>query len=219
MNEKIEKEIEEYFESNAPKPSEKTYEMTLKKIEENLAGSTAKKKISSKLKLIMSLSIILVVALSVVLGVLITKNSGSKRHYYMENELVSVDISEVEVQKYINDNYPKYNFLFSEEYEIENCYSYNYKNALTVLNFTAVKKEVPYTEIEFKLITDYYYLYAEDENYKKSATVESNSEYTMYYTEVSEIYSTYGYALFEYQDYRIYLKFDIVDKNILENFK
>ena len=220
MNKKIEKDISEYFDKESPNPNMETF----RKIKENIYKNNQKNVILKWKYIIPSIFISIIAVLSIILTIIHVnkkpdENPTKQPSYYMDNELSELDTDSNFMQQFIQNNYDKYLFIFSDEYEIEKCTKYSKDENIKMIKLKLFKNSPPFTELELVLITDNYLVYNYDNNFKKSATISTTNNYTMYYTKNEGIYSNQINVLFEYQTYRLYLTFNTEDLDFLEKFK
>lgn len=219
MNKKMQKDINDYFDKESPEPNMETF----RKIKENIYSNQNQKKQMLKYVLPMA-SIVIITVISIIFTLILTNktppsNPTTPPNYYMDNILTKTDTNIEFLQDYISNYYTKYDFIFSEDYEIYECSKFSHEENIKMLNIKLYNNLPPFTEIEMILIIDNLLIYSDDNNFKKSAQITTTNNYKMYYTEIETLYSNKINVLFEYENYRLYLSFNIQDTELLEKFK
>lgn len=89
---------------------------------------------------------------------------------------------------------------------------------LCIVGLRGTKKDIPFTYIEFTLIINQSIDYPEKEEYISGAEVTQNERYVLYKKLIQNIQDQELCVLFEYDDYELYLRFDINDEELLNKF-
>ena len=136
---------------------------------------------------------------------------------YTYTDLVRHDLTLDYCQEFIDENYPKYAFIF-EDCDITTIYGYYAENELYVLELEGTKNDIPFTYLEFTLIINQEIDYPEREYYIMGAEITQNDNYVLY-KKVANNFENQGlFALFDYDNYDLYLSFDIDDEEFLNKF-
>ena len=136
---------------------------------------------------------------------------------YTYTDLVRHDLTLDYCQEFIDENYPKYSFIF-EDCDITTIYGYYAENELYVLELEGTKNDIPFTYLEFTLIINQEIDYPEREYYIMGAEITQNDNYVLY-KKVANNFENQGlFALFDYDNYDLYLSFDIDDEEFLNKF-
>ncbi len=219
MNKKMQKDINEYFDKESPEPNMETF----RKIKEHIYNNQNQKKQTLKYVLPMA-SIVIITVISIIFTLILTNktppsNPTTPPNYYMDSTLTKTDTNIEFLQDYISNYYKKYDFIFSEDYEIYECSKFSHEGNIKMLNIKLYNNLPPFTEIEMILIIDNLLIYSDDDNFKTSAIITTTNNYKMYYKEIEGLYMNKINVLFEYENYRLYLSFNMQDTELLEKFK
>ena len=136
---------------------------------------------------------------------------------YTYTDLVRHDLTLDYCQEYINENYPKYAFIF-EDCNFTVSYGQYAEDDLYILGLRGTKNDIPFTYLEFTLILNQDIDYPEREYYIMRAEITQNDNYVLYKTIANDFENQGLYALFDYNNYDLYLRFDIDDEEFLNKF-
>lgn len=140
-----------------------------------------------------------------------------KEPLYTYTDLTRNEIPIDESENLIVESYPKYSFIF-KDCDIFVSYGLYANNDLCILSLEGTKKNVPYTYIEFTLVINQKVDYPEYEDYTKDADITQNEHYIFYKKTISNLTSQDLFALFDYENYDLYLKFNRNDEEFLNKF-
>ena len=89
---------------------------------------------------------------------------------------------------------------------------------LLALDISFIKNSIPYTKCDFCLVIENNFKYSHHSEYVDSADIGIKDGYTLYKKEVEKISGTNIFALFEYENYSLYLTLNKIDNNFFEKF-
>lgn len=136
---------------------------------------------------------------------------------YTYTDLTQRELTLEYCQEYINDNFSKYTFIF-DECDFSVSYGQYAKNELYILGLRGTKNNIPFTYLEFTLIINQNIDYPEKEDYIVGAEIIENTEYVLYKKVMDGFQNQIIYALFDYDDYDLYLQLNINDEELLNKF-
>ena len=136
---------------------------------------------------------------------------------YTYTDLVRHDLTLDYCQEFIDENYPKYAFIF-DDCDITTTYGQYADDEMYILGLTGNKKDIPYTYIELNLIINQDINYPEEDYYVIGAEVTQNSEYILYKKVIDGVQNQILYSLLDYDNYDLYLRFNINDEEFLNIF-
>lgn len=137
--------------------------------------------------------------------------------YYSYTELTRIDLTLSETQEYIEQNFPKYSFLFTDT-DIISSYGLYGGEDIYILNILGAKKDIPFTYFDITLVINQSVEYPDRNVYVTDAEIISNDEYT-YYKKIRQDFSdNVIYALLDYNDFDFYLYLGIDDEEFLNKF-
>ncbi len=219
MNDKeLDAKIKEYFDSNKIEPDKSV----LQEIKQEISSE---KKLKPKQfyfwkTFIASAAMLIIVILSVVLPIVLKKDSDDSNYYtYTDADINKIEIEKQVVIDYINTNLPKYAFIF-EQCDFEKCIGFytKEKNELVALSAVLMQNDMPYAKVNFDLIINKRYIFSGDESFKDESKIILKEECRLYLKEKEEFFTSYLYALFEYNQYNLYLCLDALDYEFIEQF-
>ena len=223
MNKNIKHKIDSYFSKDLPDPDMALFDQIKAKIPEQKV-KVQNRGLSLKFRwLISCFTLVAIILPSILIAnffhpnkkITITPTEVPKR-YYTSGEVNKIEITNEEINNYINDNFPKYSFIF-DECNIQDTFKYEFEDNIVEVSLVATEKVSP-LRINFYLITDNYYNYDDDSAYRSNAVIEEKEDYTLYYTELVNMYFTTVYELFKYENYRLYINFNYKDESVINKF-
>ena len=135
---------------------------------------------------------------------------------YTYTDLVRHDLSLDYCQEFIDENYPKYAFIF-DDCDIISTYGQYAEDELYILELEGTKNDIPFTHLEFTLVINQEIDYPEEDYIIDSETIE-NSNYILYKKVLIDFQNQSLLALFDYENYDLYLRFNIDDEEFLNKF-
>lgn len=136
---------------------------------------------------------------------------------YTYTDLVRHDLTLDYCQEYINENYPKYAFIF-EDCDFTVSYGQYAEDDLYILGLRGTKNDIPFTYLEFTLIVNQEIDFPEEDYYVIGSEVTQYDEYTLHKKVVDGVQNQILYSLLDYDNYDLYLRFDIDDEELLNKF-
>ena len=136
---------------------------------------------------------------------------------YTYTDLVRHELTLDYCQEYINENYHDYAFIF-DDCDIISTYGQYADDEMYILGLTGNKKDIPYTYIELNLIINQDIDYPEKENYIIDSEITENSNYILYKKVLNDFQNQSLLAVFDYENYDLYIKFNIDDEEFLNKF-
>ncbi len=136
---------------------------------------------------------------------------------YTYSDLIRHDLTLDYCQEYINENYPKYAFIF-DDCNIISHYGQYAEDDLYILELEGTNNNIPYTYLEFTLIVNQDIDYPERNYYVVGAEITQSTDYTLYKKVANNFESQEMYALLDYENYDLYLRFSINDEELLNKF-
>ena len=175
------------------------------------ANKTTRKKIWIKF-LSIATTMCCVIVLCVVLPLTL-----KQKPLYTYTDLTRIEIPVEDSRDYIDEYYPEYSFIF-DDCNILVSYGQYSDDELCILGLSGTKKDIPFTYVEFTLIINQTIDYPEREDYIEEAEIIQESDFVLYKKLISNIQTQELYALIDYKNYDLYLKFDINDEELLNKF-
>ena len=136
---------------------------------------------------------------------------------YTYTDLVRHDLTLDFCQEFINENYPKYSFIF-DDCDFVASYGQYADEEMYILELIGNKKDIPFTYFEFNLIINQNIDYPERDDFIIGAEVTQNVDYILYKRIVDGVQNQILYTLFDYDNYDLYLRFGIDDEEFLNKF-
>lgn len=136
---------------------------------------------------------------------------------YTYTDLTHHELSLDFCQEYINDNFSNYAFIFDDCNFLTNYGKYA-KDSLCILGMEGTKNDIPFTHLTFTLVLNQDIDYPEKVDYIWDAEIIENSDYVLYKKVLNDFQNQKVYALLDYDNYDLYLKFDIIDEQLLNKF-
>lgn len=140
--------------------------------------------------------------------------------YYGDYELERVELEQSYIEDVISSEFSKYNFIF-DDCDMQSMYGYftpDKNKKLLALDISFIKNSIPYTKCDFCLVIENNFKYSHHGEYIKNSEVIIKDEYTLYKKVVENILDTDIIALFEYDNYSLYLTLNRKDNNFFEKF-
>ena len=137
--------------------------------------------------------------------------------YYSYTELTRIDLTLDETQEYIEQNYPKYSFLFTDT-DINFSYGLYGGKDIYILNVSGTKKDIPFTYFDISLVINQSVDYPEKSFYITDAEIISNDDYTYYKKIRLDFSDNVLYALLDYKDFDLYIYLGVDDEEFLNKF-
>lgn len=136
---------------------------------------------------------------------------------YTYTDLTQRELALEYCQEYIEQNFPKYDFIF-DECDFSVSYGQYAKDELYILGLRGTKSNIPFTYLEFTLIINQGINYPEKEDYIVGAEIIEKAEYVLYKKVMDSFQNQIIYALFDYDGYDLYLELNIDDEELLNKF-
>lgn len=208
----LENKIKKYYdEQEVPNMDKKV----LQKLNFELDKKDKNKRKNFILKLALSICICLIVCLSIILPILLKNNDN--KSYYSEQKLVQKNIELDEAMNIINDKLNTLNFIFND-CSINYIYGYYNNNEIYAMSINAEKYDPPFTTFTIDIVFNKKYVYADHNLFITDAEIISNDNYTMYKKIINVDNIENLVVLIDYEDYSLYLQFNINDTELLDKF-
>ena len=136
---------------------------------------------------------------------------------YTYTDLVRHDLTLDYCQEFIDENYPKYAFIF-DDCNFTVSYGQYAEDDLYILGLRGTKNDIPFTYLEFTLILNQDIEYPEREDYFIDAEITQNPDYILYKKIQIDFQNQRLLVLLDYDNYDLYLRFDIDDEEFLNKF-
>lgn len=214
---KIQDEIYEYFD-NQPIPE--LDQNTENKFKELVAKNKPKSKAKfwKKFAIISSISVCCLLCLVVPLIALLP-NTQPTTNFYTDDEATKIQMTEMEFNSFIQENFPQYNFLV-DDFEFQSAIAFYEPNSdnLLAINFISLEILEPYTYLSmFIVLGNNFHLSAHD-IYVENAIYTKSSDYELYKKNLSNLYDEYTISYIIFSNYRLYIQFDCINDALLERF-
>lgn len=214
---KIQDEIYEYFD-NQPIPE--LDENTENKFKELVAKNKPKSKAKfwKKFAIISSISVCCLLCLVVPLIALLP-NTQPTTNFYTDDEATKIQMTEMEFNSFIQENFPQYNFLV-DDFEFQSAIAfYNINNnILLAVCLQADEINNPYTNIEIYLVINNNFSLSTHNSYINNASYRKTDKYELYKKDINDIYNNKTTAYIVFSNYKLYINFDCVNDALLEQF-
>ncbi len=136
---------------------------------------------------------------------------------YTYTDLVRHDLTLDYCQEFIDENYPKYAFIF-DDCDFTVSYGQYAEDDLCIFALEGPKNDIPFTYLEFTLIVNQEIDYPERDYYILDADITQNQDYILYKKNQIDFQNQRLLVLLDYDNYDLYLRFDIDDEVFLNKF-
>ena len=214
---KIQDEIYEYFD-NQPIPE--LDENTENKFKELVAKNKPKSKAKfwKKFAIISSISVCCLLCLVVPLIALLP-NTQPTTNFYTDDEATKIQMTEMEFNSFIQENFPQYNFLV-DDFEFQSAIAFYEPNSDNLLAIRVMSTEInePFTYLRLYIVISNNFSPTGHKSYISNSTHITTNKYELYKKNIEDLYNEYTLSYIIFPKYKLYMNFDCINDALLERF-
>ncbi len=219
FEEKLSQDLEQYY-NNIEVP-----ELSVEKQEElrNFVAQNKPKRKRLKLwqRITAIASAVCLIALIIIPTVVILNKNDNPQNsptYYGKAEATKIQHTLKETQNIVNNQFPKYNFIFNDlTYISSKGFYHPENNSLLAVQILFNEKEIPYTSVEIHIVASNKFTLDEQSSYTTGAEHIITAEYELYRLYQLDLVETMrGYII--YEDHEIYINLARINEELFNKF-
>lgn len=169
-------------------------------------------------KFVISACCLLVILIpAIILPIILNNRNSEPPTYYTKDTIKDENYSLEELSNFVDSNYNQFNFLFSNNYIIDNIISYAIEDGtLMSFEFNVI---IGTTTNKINFVTYKNFVFDQHTIYTDYAEITTTSQYTKYYSETGFSSSKKTYILYDYNSYRIYIETTELNSEFINKFE